>query len=132
MATRSSTKTKATPKRVTARKLSVPTANLKSTAGRVLSYRPKSWTPILGILMVVAAFLIGVLFTKVQYLEKTQGTTAAAPTTTGNSGSQPPTGQKVDVGVGHFPPQGNADAKVKIVEFADLRCPFCEQFFKES
>lgn len=110
--------------------------NLNGVFSNALSYRPKSYTPILAALVVIAAFLIGVLFTKIQYLEKGQavninaGSTADTGATTGN---QPPAaGAKVDVGVGHFPPQGDKNAKVKIIEFADLRCPFCEQFFKES
>jgi protein-disulfide isomerase len=39
-------------------------------------------------------------------------------------------GQKVNVDVGHLPVKGNPNAKVKIIEFADLRCPFCERFFQ--
>lgn len=40
-------------------------------------------------------------------------------------------GGKVDVAIGHLPPLGNPNAKVKIVEFGDFRCPFCDRFFKE-
>ncbi len=88
----------------------------------------------LVILLVVAAFLIGILFTKVQYLQNGQtiNVDAGATQDTGSAGSQPTTGQKVDVGVGHFPALGDKNAKIKIIEFADLRCPFCEQFFKDS
>jgi protein-disulfide isomerase len=87
---------------------------------------------------VVAAFLIGVLFTKVQYLEKGQAQTgnnqqAAAPTgQPGNKAVTPAPGAKVNVSVGHFPIQGNKNAKVTIIEFADFRCPFCEQFFTNT
>lgn len=41
-------------------------------------------------------------------------------------------GQKVDVAVGHLPPIGDPSAKVKIIEFGDFRCPFCDKFFKET
>lgn len=38
----------------------------------------------------------------------------------------------VNVGVGHFPALGRANAKVAIVEFADLRCPFCQRFYNDA
>ena len=84
-------------------------------------------------LLVVAAFLIGTLITKVSYLEK--GTTTSAPTT-GNA--NPPTapqtpapGAKVNVSAGHLPVLGDKNAKVTVVEFADLRCPFCQRLFND-
>ena len=41
-------------------------------------------------------------------------------------------GQKQNVAVGHLPPQGNPNAKVKIIAFEDFRCPFCEKFFTNT
>lgn len=83
-------------------------------------------------LLVIASFFIGSLYTKVQFLEKNSGNTAVA----GAAGSQPPAPsgppQKVNVTLGHFPLKGNKNAKVKIVEFADFRCPFCERFFTQT
>ncbi len=121
----------------------LPSANLKKITGIIVrpfisvisfatSYRPKSYTPILGVLLVVAAFLLGILITKVQYLEKGQGTVVTDSTAPLTEDSQLQPGQKVDVAVGHLPPQGDPNAKVKIIEFADMRCPFCQQFYKES
>ncbi len=82
-------------------------------------------------LLLIAVFLVGYLFARVQSLEGGQGSTAGA--NTGNTvaaanpqPSQPPT--NVNVGVGHLPLLGDKNAKVTIVEFADLRCPFCKQF----
>lgn len=39
--------------------------------------------------------------------------------------SSTPTPLKVDILVGHLPVQGEANAKVTVIEFADFQCPFC-------
>lgn len=96
---------------------------------------PKSYTPILITLLIIAAFLVGMLFTKVQYLEQNGSAgsygagnqQAAAP-----QAGQPTPGAKVNVATGHFPIMGQKNAKVTVIEFADLRCPFCEQFFTQT
>lgn len=92
---------------------------------------PKTWTPILMGLLLVASFLLGMLFTKVQYMSG--GQQAAAPSAAGQqAGTQVTTapGKPVDVSVGNLPAMGNKDAKVKVIEFADFQCPFCSQWFK--
>lgn len=107
---------------------------ISKTGNKVLRFRPKSYTPILATLLIVAAFLLGILITKVQYLENGSGTNnIVAQNNQPSTGNNPPAaGQKVDVSGGDLPPQGEKNAKIKIVEFADFRCPFCEQFYKES
>jgi len=135
------------PKRVTAKKS--PALELKKPTLKVdlkLPFKvrpenvdwkkllPRSSNQILVALLVIAAFLIGVLFTKVQYLEKNQTAGGTQQAAAGNN-QQPaavPAGTKVNVSVGHFPVKGNASAKVTIIEFADFRCPFCEQFFTST
>ncbi len=89
---------------------------------------PTSTNQVLVALLVIAAFLIGVLFTKVQYLEKNQAVSGEtiAPSIT------PAAAAKVDVSAGHFPIKGDSKAKVTLIEFADFRCPFCEQFYTNT
>jgi protein-disulfide isomerase len=72
---------------------------------------------------------VGFLWQKVASLEKEKAATPEAS-------SEPTTAPTVDInsagGVGHFPVQGQADAKVTIIEFADFRCPYCGQFFSQT
>lgn len=82
--------------------------------------------PVLVILLVASSFFIGSLYTKVQFLEKGSGNVA------GTQPSPSTAPQKVDVGLGHFPLKGDKNAKVKIVEFADFRCPFCERYWTQT
>lgn len=125
------------PKKATTTKF--PVLKLKKPTLKVdlKKFLPRSSNQILVTLLVVAAFLIGVLFTKVQYLEKNQGANnnqqAAAPAAQANpQQAAPAAGAKVNVSVGNFPIKGNSNAKVTIIEFADFRCPFCEQFFTQT
>lgn len=85
-------------------------------------------THILIVLLVVAAFALGSLYTKVKYLEKGTTTTpsATAPSVAGPSQAVLP---KADVKVNESDPSmGPKDAKVTVVEFADFQCPFCGAF----
>lgn len=92
----------------------------------------KALTPILIGLLIIAVFFIGILIDRVIYLSSNN----TVPTTTGTTGgaqagvAQP--NQKVNVGVGNYPALGNKNAPIKIIEFADLRCPFCENFYKQT
>jgi protein-disulfide isomerase len=94
--------------------------------------RPTGSTPILVGLVIVLAFLLGMLFTKVQYLEKTATTAgvvaapgAAAPEAAKPAGKIKPVSNKDHV-------RGNKDAKVAFVEFSDLECPFCKRFHPDA
>lgn len=97
------------------------------------------YTPILVVLLLVASYLLGMLTTKIQYLEKTSN---AAEVTAQAAPQQPQTGQnpvlgtdtkqpakKVEIEIGSAPVQGDSKAPVTIIEFSDFQCPYCKQFF---
>lgn len=94
-----------------------------------------SMVQILTVLLIISSFLIGVLYTKVQYLEgKNSGNAPAQPAQGNNQAAgnpqaiaQAPTGKIKPISdADHI--RGSKDAKVAIVEYSDLECPFCKQF----
>jgi len=95
---------------------------------------PKNYTPFYIILLIVLSFLLGALTVKSQYYEKNgvvQGTNTQIPAAQQPNQPQGPAA-KVTVSNGHLPVLGNDSAKVTIVEWADGRCPFCNQFYKNT
>lgn len=84
------------------------------------------YTQILVILLVVSSYFLGVFSTQLKDLQNGQAVQgvaqAAAPAVS-------PTPAKVNVGLGFYPIEGNKNAKVTLVEFGDLRCPFCDQWY---
>lgn len=138
MATRSRTTRKvvltpqpSSPVTSTAKKASFSPSKIWSLVKRIPM--PHSYTPFLVVLLIIASFLLGMLVTKLQYLE--QGNAGTYPTQAGTQTAgqqqQPAAGAKVDVAVGNLPVMGDKNAKVKVVEFADFQCPFCKQWFTE-
>ena len=89
--------------------------------------------PIMTAALVIAAFFIGTLYTKVQMLEKgtvqgsinnQQPAQAAAP--------QPQQPTKGVASVDDDPVLGDKNAPVTIVEFSDYECPFCKRHFDDT
>lgn len=93
--------------------------------------------------LIVSSFLIGSLWTKVKILEK--GGVAAAdkvqqaaivPSQPTQPNNVPPAGGQPQAQKASKKPEvtaddyirGNKDAKVTLVEYVDLECPFCKQF----
>ena len=92
----------------------------------------KLYLPLLVVLVVVAAYLLGVLTTKVQYLEGGSVSTTVsesdlAPEDDSNVGTTP-----VDVEIGHLPILGDKNAKVTVIEFSDFKCPFCKSLWNDT
>ena len=124
-------KTSITQKRVTSEKDSS-----RRTIQFSLPSFNKNYAPLLYILLLVGAFFLGSLTTKISYLEKgakteTAGTTAAAQPQ--QAAAQPAAAVKVDINaikdifnnkdVIKF---GDANKKLLLVEIADPSCPFCQ------
>jgi protein-disulfide isomerase len=89
-------------------------------------YRPSSYTPILVILLIIASFLVGVLFTKVQYLEKNGATVT---TNIGDTETEAAPTVSLDTIKGLFKEGnivfGDVNKKNLFVEVADPSCPYC-------
>jgi protein-disulfide isomerase len=85
---------------------------------------------VLVIVVIVSAFLLGSLWTKVQMLEKGAGT---APIAAKGAGQAVPTAAKAPPAVApkivkddHI--RGNTNARIALVEYSDMECPFCKTF----
>lgn len=114
--------------------------NRKLTLGSIIMNTPIQTigTKLVYVLLLVAFLVIGYLIGKVEALQK-GATVAVAPTQVPAAAQQPqapiapnPAEAKAKLNTSRLPIKGNKDAKVKIVEFADFRCPFCEKFFTDA
>lgn len=102
--------------------------------------KPFNVAPVLVTLLILASFFLGSLWTKVQYLEKNGVQAAALPTNQVNNNQpsindpvaavQPPAQKatKTPVVTDADYVRGNTNAKVTLVEYSDLECPFCKRF----
>lgn len=96
------------------------------------------FTYILVGLLVIASFLIGSFWTKIQVLEKGSITGAGAQTGTGgnnNAGTNTAAAQPPAQKAAKKPEltsddriRGNKNAKVALIEYSDMECPFCKRF----
>jgi protein-disulfide isomerase len=99
-------------------------------------------TFILGGLLVIAAFFIGTLWTKVQTLEQgggaVAGDTARVPEqlpAQPAGAAQPAVPQRPEADVSLLPEvtaddylKGDANAAIMLIEYSDYECPFCGRF----
>ena len=88
--------------------------------------------PVLLILSIVLAFAVGMLWQKITSLEKGNTTQKAAVAGTPQAA---PNGKLSSEQAAKIPKvsdtdhiQGSKDAKVLLIEYSDLECPFCKKF----
>jgi protein-disulfide isomerase len=89
---------------------------------------------VLVILLVIASYFLGTLTTKVSYLEKNPSSSksvtgaeeSAKPSTIPPLAKQASGKAKPITTRDHI--RGNKDAKITLLEFSDLECPFCQRF----
>ena len=89
--------------------------------------------PILTAALVVAAFLVGSLYTKVQMLEK--GGVAAQGSINNQQPAvvaQPQQPTKGVASIDDDPVLGDKNAPVTVIEFSDYECPFCKRHFDQT
>ena len=89
--------------------------------------------PILTAALVVAAFLVGSLYTKVQMLEK--GGVAAQGSINNQqpaAAAQPQQPTKGVASIDDDPVLGDKNAPVTVIEFSDYECPFCKRHFDQT
>ena len=88
----------------------------------------------LVLLLVVAAFFIGMLWTKVQNLEKDGGNNNVAANQQGAAVPEQPGETLGDVApisdADHI--RGNKDAKVAMIVYTDFECPYCIRHFTQT
>lgn len=94
--------------------------------------KPFNVAPVLVTLLILASFFLGSLWTKVQYLEKNTVQAAVQPIKQAEpvDAVQPPAQKvtKTPVVTNADYVRGNTNAKVTLVEYSDLECPFCKRF----
>jgi protein-disulfide isomerase len=107
--------------------------DLISNPLKVLRISNINTTYILVLLLIIASFFIGVLFTKVQSLEKdgVQNSAIAPSQQTDPQAPQQPAGL-IEVSIDDDPMLGDENAKVTMVDFSDYECPFCKRYFDET
>jgi protein-disulfide isomerase len=85
---------------------------------------------ILVVVIIVGAFFMGSMWTKVQMLEKGAGTNVVANNP--GAGQVVPTAAKVPSVAPKIAKddhiRGNANARIALVEYSDLECPYCKTF----
>lgn len=105
--------------------------NLRSI---VLTLPSKISVPqVLVILLIIASFLIGVLITKVSYLEKNQGTVSESIQQPSAGDQKPQVKVNIkDVDIKNEPFIGEENAPVVMAYWFDFQCPFCKRFETET
>lgn len=96
--------------------------------------------PFLLLVSIILAFVVGTMWQRVSLLKKQATGTAnvqqpQAGADVAGAAAPDPSGKLTDAEVKKIPPitdkdhiRGNKNAKVKIIEYSDYQCPYCERF----
>lgn len=85
-------------------------------------------TIILVGLLIVGAFFIGSLSTKVKQLEEDTSPSRTADNIAPSAPPTPRQATEVDPVTDDDWVRGNVDARIALIEYSDLECPFCQRF----
>lgn len=89
------------------------------------------------ILLVISSFIIGSLWTKLQYLQ-TKGNVANQAAPAAQQAAAPPQAAPPEdttpkkVSLDDDPVLGDKNAKVTLIDFTDYECPFCKRYYDET
>ncbi len=101
---------------------------------------PRSTNGYLVIVLIIFAFLLGMLTNKVLYLENVQksGVNSLTANNPSLDNAQAPQAIPTEdlspkkVSIDDDPVIGDKNAKVTIIDFTDYECPFCKKYFDET
>lgn len=116
-------------------KITNPFITKGSFTVKIPHFKTMSLNAYLILVIIIFAFFLGMLTNKVFDLQtqvSSMSKANTAPTQSGTTAlpSLAPSTGPVNVSAGNFPVLGDKNAKVTVIEFADFRCPFCEQWFQ--
>ncbi len=112
-------------------------AETKKTSRSVMSVLSQiTLNQVLVVILIVASFLLGSLWSKVQYLEE-GGSNGAQNVVADPNAPNAPAAPAEDtspreVSLDDDPVLGDPDAPVTLVEFSDYECPFCKSYFTDT
>ena len=95
-------------------------------------------THLMVVALVIMSFLVGSLYTKVQYLEKNGGSKVQlaaaqnAPQAVAPQQALPEDTNPKKVSIDDDAVLGDKNAKVTIIDFSDYECPFCKRYFDDT
>lgn len=99
---------------------------------------PRSTNGYLIIVLIIFAFIIGMLANKVLYLENAQKSGSLAANTPSADTAQAPQAAPTEdlspkkVSIDDDPVMGDKNAKVTLIDFTDYECPFCKRYFDDT
>jgi len=111
----------------------------ETVPGKSVTKHERYFTAFLVLLLVVGYFLLGMFWTKANFLEKGLATGNSLPTgvpvKADNVGPTVPVAAKPEISADQIEKlsekdhvRGNRNAQVLLIEYSDIECPFCKRF----